>query len=150
MNVSIFLGVLFFIVTFGAVFYFNSDTAKDRLYQFTPPYHYVVGETTSFINAFLFVFILSAAFFGLTSPIALGIEGLKYASLYTNASMPAFDLLFIIPQVIVAYSASLLGKGAVEDYDGKGNVFAYWKDALKWFAIATGALLGLIIARGYF
>lgn len=149
-NVSLFIGVLFFIAAFGTVFYLNSSETDGKALQFTPPYHYVVGETISFVNAFLFVFILSAVFFGFGVPIALGIEGLKFASLFSLGAMPAYDMLFAVPEVVVAYSAALLGKGAIEDYRGKGNVFTSWKDALKWFAVSLFMLLVLILARGYF
>ncbi len=149
-NVSLFIGVLLFIAAFGTVFYLNSTEAGGKVVQFTPPYHYKVGEMISFVNAFLFVFIVSAAFFGFGVPIALGIEGLKFASLFSLGAMPAYDMLFAIPEVVVAYSAGLLAKGAVEDYRGKGNVFSYWKDALKWFAVAAFMLVVLILARTYF
>jgi len=150
MNVFIVLGIIVFIAAFSGVYYINATSQSGSALVFTPPYYFAVGETWSLVNSFLFVLVVSAAFFGIAVPIALGIEGLKYASLLSTSAMPAFDLLFAIPQFFAAYSASLLGQGAVEDYQGKGTVFAYWKDSLKWFAGGVVALVLLIFARPYF
>jgi len=148
MNSFIILGIVVFAISFAGVYYVNYTA--ETPYSFTPPYYFSIGDMMSQINAFLFVFIVSAAFFGLAVPIALGIEGLKYASLLSTASMPAFDLLFAIPQLFAAYSASLLGQGAVEDYQGRGSVFAYWSDSVKWFVVGAVMLGILWLARPYF
>ncbi|MEM4255040.1 MAG: hypothetical protein QXR53_01790 [Candidatus Norongarragalinales archaeon] len=149
MKISLFLGIVVFVICFGGVLYLNSSNPEGKLFVFTPPYNYVVGDTLSFFNSFLFVFILSAAFFGIAAPIALGMEGLKYASLLSAGLMPVYDVLFVIPSLLSAYSASLLGQGAIEDYQGKGSVFGHWQDAVKWFAVGTAILVILILARGY-
>ena len=154
MNAFIIIGIAVFIAAFGSVLALNSTAivqGRERI-VFTPPYQYdsVNPEAVGFINAFLFVVVVSAVFFGFGVPIALGIEGLKYASLFTTGKMPAFDLFFVGPQILAAYAISLIGKGAVEDYQGRGSVFAYWRDALKWF-VASAAILGiLILSRKYF
>lgn len=148
MNISVFLGIIVFVACFGGILYLNSESEGSLLF-FTPPYNYVVGDAFSYLNAFLFVFVLSAAFFGIASPIALGIEGLKYASLLSGGFMPVYDILFVIPQIFAAYSAAMLGKGAIEDYQGKGNVFSPWKNAVKWFVVGLVSLIVLIVARNY-
>ena len=150
MNISVFLGIVVFVACFGGVLYLNTSANEgENLIFLVPPYNYVVGATLSYINAFLFVFILSAAFFGIAAPIALGVEGLKYASLLSAGIMPVYDLLFAIPQLFAAYSAALLGRGAIEDYQGKGSVFAHWQDAVKFFAIGAVSLAVLIAVRNY-
>ncbi len=149
MNIFIFLGIVVFVACFGGLLYLNSSGEGGKLIFVNPPYNYIVGDTLSFFNSFLFVFIFSAAFFGVAAPIALGIEGLKYASLLSAGLMPVYDILFAIPQVLAAYSASMLGKGAIEDYQGKGSVFAHRKDAVKWFAVGVVFLVILILARSY-
>ena len=153
MNAFIIVGIAVFAAAFGSVLLLNSNAlAQEREFiVFTPPYAYNAEnpDALSFINAFLFVVIVSAALFGFGVPIALGVEGLKYASLFSTYKMPAFDLLFAIPQILAAYSISLIGKGALEDYKGKGSVFAYWRGALRWF-VASIAVLGiLILSRKY-
>ncbi|MFH1056333.1 MAG: hypothetical protein V1717_00855 [Candidatus Micrarchaeota archaeon] len=147
MNVFIVLGIVVFVAAFAGVYFMN--VSSPQAYAFIPPYHFVVGEAASLVNSFLFVLVVSAAFFGLAVPIALGIEGLKYGSMLSTQTMPAFDLLFAIPQLFAAYSASLLAQGVVDDYQGKGTVFMQWKDALKWFIAGVVALVILVLARPY-
>lgn len=149
MNSFVVIGIVAFIAAFSAVYYINL-TNETTNYTFTPPYYYAVGDLGGQINSFLFVFIVSAAFFGLAVPIALGIEGLKYASLLSTSAMPAFDILFVIPQLLAAYSASLLGQGAVEDYQGRGSVFKYWADSVKWFIVGAVVLGVIWFLRPYF
>ncbi|HLD62333.1 MAG TPA: hypothetical protein VI875_00535 [Candidatus Norongarragalinales archaeon] len=150
MNISVFLGIVVFVACFGGVLYLNSSAGEGtKLFFVTPPYNYAVGDALSYVNAFLFVFILSAAFFGIAAPLALGIEGLKYASLLSTGIMPVYDILFAIPQVFAAYSAALLGRGAIEDYQGKGSVFAHWKDSVKFFVVGAVSLVILIAVRSY-
>ncbi|HIH20367.1 TPA: hypothetical protein HA244_03810 [Candidatus Micrarchaeota archaeon] len=152
MNSFVILGILALMAAFGAVLYLNNNAEASGQPQlsFSPPYHFKVGDTLSEVNAFLFVVILSAAFFGLASPIALGMEGLKYGSLFSTHAMPLYDLSFAVPQVLAAVAVSFVGQGAIEDYQGKGTVFTYWRSAVKWFAAGVVLLIVLIATRGYF
>jgi hypothetical protein len=147
MNTPLVLGILVFIAAFGAVYAVNSGSTQ---FAFTPPYYYVNGgDLASVLNSMLFVFLFSLLFFGLGAPLALGIEGLKYSSLYLAQAIPFYDLFYILPQFIAAYAATILGTGALADFQGNASVFDYWKDGVKYFLVALGLTAILLVLRPY-
>ncbi|MFH0835677.1 MAG: hypothetical protein V1834_00770 [Candidatus Micrarchaeota archaeon] len=138
-----------FAVAFAGVYVHNETTTGPAL-QIIPPYHYETGELWSLLNAFLFVTIVSALLFGVAAPIALGIEGLKYGSMFSLKTMPVYDLVFIVPQLFACLAATTLAHGTLEDYQGRGSLGDYWREAIKYFLIGL-LLLGLLIfIRPYF
>ncbi|MFH0971342.1 MAG: hypothetical protein V1835_02125, partial [Candidatus Micrarchaeota archaeon] len=87
-------------------------------------------------------------FFGYSSPIALGVEGAKYASLALSGAMPIYDYVFLIPEVLAAYSAVLLGRGVLDDFEGK-SIFEHWSAALRVFMVGFALVVVLFLLRGF-
>ena len=152
MNFSFALGIVFLIVAFGAVYALNYDfssgKAKEGATAFNAPYTFQPGEFTSYLNAFFFVFIFSLLFFGYSAPIALGIEGAKYASLYIAGALKPYDFIFLLPQLIGAYAAIVMGSGVLNDFEGN-TVFEKWNRAIKFFAIGLVLVVALSLIRPF-
>lgn len=134
---------------FAGVYFVNSSGAGEPVF-IAPPYHSQVGDAGSFVASFAFVFLFSLLFFGYAAPVALAIEGLKYASLFTVRGLPWFDLLFILPEVLACYSAILLGHSALAEFTSSGSLFSSWRRAFKYFMVAAVLFGVLLVARGYF
>ena len=130
---------------FFTAFYLNANPNYE--FTITPPYHYVPGEFLSELNAFFFVFIFSLLFFGITAPIALGIEGLKWGSLYSIKAITFYDLAFIVPQVIVSFSAIMLGQGIISDYEGKAALKQVLPTALTYFLAAIALFFAIYLLK---
>lgn len=141
------LSVIIFAAAFGAVYSVNSFTGYDVFFK--PPYHYAAGGLPSEANAFAFAFIFSLLFFGYSAPIALGIEGLKYASLYSSGIIGLPALAFILPQFVACFAAMTLGEGAIKDYKGEGKMIDYAWKAFKYLAVAI-VLFVAVFAANYF
>jgi hypothetical protein len=138
MKAYIILGLMVFMAAFAGIFYLNYQPGEKI--NFKPPYHYVPGEPLSYANAFFFVFVFSLLMIpkiGSLAPIALGIEGTKYASLLSLGKMPVTDLLFVAPQVIAAYSAAVLAQGVVDDLDEKQSLTLSMQKAVKYLIVAV-------------
>ncbi|HEV8289784.1 MAG TPA: hypothetical protein VGQ00_02405 [Candidatus Norongarragalinales archaeon] len=136
MNTITLFSLIVFATVFAAV-YINNTTTGATPIVFTPPYSYASGgDLLSELNAFLFTFIFSLLFFGLSAPIALGIEGAKYAGLFTQHLMSAFDFAFLLPQVIAVFAATLLGQAIIDDYTEKRSLLEGWTDARNYFLAA--------------
>jgi hypothetical protein len=150
MNLSAILSIVCLLATFGIIFGMNYDfttnKAKADANVFNAPYYFVSGEFISYINAYLFVFVFSLLFFGLSAPIAFIIEGGKYASLLVHNQIVPFDFVFLLPELLVAYSAILLGRGVLDDFEGK-TLFESWNASIKFFGISFGLLVLMFLIR---
>ncbi|MFH0971837.1 MAG: hypothetical protein ABIG96_00165 [Candidatus Micrarchaeota archaeon] len=138
--------VLAFAGTYAMSIDFATGKAKADSGIINPPYAFVPGELISTLNAYFFVFVFSLLFFGYSAPIATGIEGAKYASMLSHGVIGIFDLIFIIPQLLGAYSAVLLGQGVVDDIEGK-SIFENWNRALRFFLVGLGLMIFLFFVR---
>ncbi|MEK6954442.1 MAG: hypothetical protein AABX01_05510 [Candidatus Micrarchaeota archaeon] len=152
MNLVAILAIAALIFSFGGMHALNYDfsagKAKVEIASFKAPYYFAPGDFTSYLNAYFFVFVFSLLFFGFSAPIALGIEGTKYASFAISGSLPAFDYVFLIPEMLAAYSAIVLGGGILNDIDGE-NVFEKWSAAVKFFVIGLVLMVALALIRPY-
>lgn len=150
MNLSAVLGIIALVLAFGATYALNYDfsagKANPQFGGISPPFSFQPGDFISQLNAFFFVFIFSLLFFGYSAPIALAIEGARYASLLLKGTGYTFDMLFIFPEAIAAYSAIVLGQGVLNDVDG-ASVFEKWSGAVRYFVIAFALMVGLFVAR---
>ncbi|MEK6843157.1 MAG: hypothetical protein AABY04_01595 [Candidatus Micrarchaeota archaeon] len=150
MNIPVLLAFMVFFGVFAGNYFLNFDfekgKAKEGAFTFTPPYYYAPNEWVSQVNAFFFVFLFSLLFFGYSAPIATGIEGAKYAAILLAGTGSFFDFAFIVPELLAVYSATLLGQGVLNDFEGQ-TVFEHWGKALKVFGIAFCMLAILIVAR---
>ena len=151
MNVIGIIGIAALIIGFAAVFSINIESAqplkfKENPVSVAPPYYFEPGKPLSYVVATLFVFGFSLLLFGFSAPLAMALEGAKYASLLSSGTLQYYDLLFLVPEAAAMYSAVLLGKGVLNDLEGKENVFAQWDLAKKYFAFALAATL--ILAGG--
>lgn len=138
--------IISFAAMFGAVYYLN--TVQGFELSFTPPYYFKTGDWISLFNAFSFVFVVSLLFFGMGAPIALGAEGLKYASLYSLSGMHWFDFSFILPEFIACFAAISLAQGVLSDYEGRESIKNYFHSSVKNLLLGLALLCFLIIARG--
>ena len=134
---------------FAGVYFVNTSNPAEAVFV-APPYYSEVGDAGSFVASFAFVFLFSLLFFGYAAPVALAIEGAKYASFFTVRGLPWFDLLFLLPEVLVCYSAILLGHSALAEFTSSGSLFATWRRAFKYFIVSAVLFGALLIARGYF
>ncbi|PIT85527.1 hypothetical protein COU36_02810 [Candidatus Micrarchaeota archaeon CG10_big_fil_rev_8_21_14_0_10_59_7] len=135
------LSLFVFLAAFAASYYtFPEDGGQ----PFVPPYAYQPAEFWSIVNSFFFVLIGSALFFGFSAPLALGIEGWKYGSLFAAKAIPSFDLLFIVPQFVAAFAAILIGQGMIKDYEGSGVLYEHWRRGVKYL-LAALFLFGLLL-----
>jgi hypothetical protein len=150
MNFPTVAAIVILVLAFLGSYASSYDFSKSQVYEgsqpFVTPYYFVVNELTSAINAYFFVFIFSLLFFGYSAPIAMGIEGAKYGSLLAHGIMNVFDLIFIFPQLLGAYSAILLGQGVIDDIEGK-TIFENWGRALKFFLIGLAITVFLFLVR---
>ncbi|MBU1197861.1 hypothetical protein KJ765_05125 [Candidatus Micrarchaeota archaeon] len=148
MNLLAILSVLALVIGTTFVAYSNFDLGSMTFLEnpavtFHPPYAFQAGDWVSTLNAFFFVFLFSMLFFGLSAPIAMGLEGAKFGSLLSTGTVHAYDYVFVIPQLLGAYAAILLGQGVLRDFGGKETVFVNWGGAFKFFA--AGLLLTVVL-----
>ncbi len=129
--------VVVFVATFAAIYGYNTTQAEPI--ELTPPYAFVPDDVFSELVALTFVFAFSLLFFGFAAPLALGIEGIKFGSLYSTGAVHWTYLLLAIPQVFIALSATYLGQGLLNDYQGKG----LWHEYAKKSAISM--IIGLVL-----
>ncbi len=95
------------------------------------------------VLAYLFVSVAALLFFGHAAPLAMAMEGLKYASAYSHASVHPYDFLFVIPQFIAVYAGLRLSANAEADFDHRGTVFKQWQFPLLLYV--AGAALALVL-----
>lgn len=138
------LTLVAFALAFLAVW---SLAGSSSVAAYAPPYYYQTGDYWSYLNAFFFSVVFSLLFFGAGAPLAMGMEGAKYASLFYTGAMPAFDLLFLIPSLFGSVGAVTLSQGILADFRNQGSVFAYWPRALRYFDSALILLFILLAVR---
>ncbi len=147
------LALLALFAGFGAVFVLNSQAVAQQQppVSVPVPYFFAPGDVVGVVNSFLFVFVFSLLFFGFGAPIALGLEGAKYAHFLSIplGAMKFFDLAFAVPQIFAAMSATVLGQGIIDDYRGVKTVFDYWDDAIRYFALGAAVLFVLLVFRPF-
>lgn len=144
LNALAILSIAAFVFAFGGVWMTNTGTVKQ---VYLPPYHYIPGDYWSYLNAFFFSTVFSFLMFGASAPLAMAMEGAKYASLFSTGAMAPFDLLFILPSLLGAIAAATLGQGVVADYRNEGSLFDYWAAALLYFNIALILLFIALATR---
>jgi len=137
-------GVL--IVSFFGVFAYNSMPGTDKV-TYAPPYYFIKDDALSYLNAYFFVLIFSLLLFGMGAPVAMAIEGTKYAVLVSI--LPVYDLVFILPELCAMLAAAKLGEGVMADWSGEGNIYNYWSEGIKLALIGFGLLLLLMFARPF-
>lgn len=138
MRVIFGLSLLFFIIAMAGVFGYNNFYAEKIVVR--PPYFFQPGDVASHVNAVAFVFFFSLLAFGLSSVLALGIEGAKYGSLISTGAMSGFEVVYVVPAILACFAATELGQGVLDDYEGKGNLL---KNAQMALVALAGALLSL-------
>jgi len=141
------LALFAFTAAFFAVWLTNQAAPAEQQFIFLPPYHYEADDYWSYLTAFFFATVFSLLFFGAGAPIAMAIEGAKYASLYSVGVMPAFDLAFAVPTLIAALAAATLGQGVIADYRNKGSLFDYWRTSVLYFNTALLLFFILLAIR---
>jgi hypothetical protein len=139
--------IVAFVLVFAGVYYANYAGIASVV--FTVPYSYIPGEWLSEVNAFFFVFVLSLLFYGMSAPIALGIEALKYGSLISIGTANPFTIIFFGPQLVACYSAVLLGQGILRDYEEKEVLYRNAKRAAKYFLFALALLVVFILVYSF-
>ena len=143
------LGLLSFgvlLVSFFGVLAFNSIPDADKI-TFTQPYYFLKDDALSYFNAYCFVLLFSLLFFGMGAPIAMAIEGTKYAVLFSV--LPFYDLLFLLPELCAMLAATKLGEGVMADWSGEGSIYPYWSEGIKLALLGVGLLLVLMVARPF-
>jgi len=137
-------GVL--LVSFFGVYAYNSIPGTDQV-TYAPPYYFIKDDALSYLTAFFFVLIFSLLLFGLGAPIAMAIEGTKYAVIVSV--FPVYDLVFIVPELCAMLAAAKLGEGVMADWSGEGNIYKYWSEGIKLALIGFALLLVLMFARPF-
>ena len=144
------------LISFAAVSVMNLESIETMKFKetpavvFAPPYSFRLGDVISYFNAYFFVLVFSLLLFGFSAPIAMGIEGAKYATLLSTQAMNGYDLLFIIPELMAAYSAAVIGQSVLGDFESNETVFSDWNNAMKFFIGSLLVLIVLIVGRTYF
>ncbi len=137
-------GVL--LVSFFGVFAYNSVPGMDKV-TYAPPYFFIKDDPLSYLNAYFFVLMFSLLLFGIGAPVAMAIEGAKYAVLLSI--LPLYDLVFILPELCAMLAAVKLGEGVMADWSGKGNIYLYWSEGIRLALIGFVLLLALMLARPF-
>ncbi|MFA6048568.1 MAG: hypothetical protein WC792_01300 [Candidatus Micrarchaeia archaeon] len=155
MNLNAFsvLALLALFAGFAGVFVVNATAQDDSQRAVVQaPFATAFGAPGAFseigaINSFLFVLLFSLLFFGIAAPLALGFEGARYAALFSSGHLNFFDIAFLVPEVLAAVSATVIGKGIIDDYRGNKSVFESWDEAIRWLALGAAVLVVLLVLR---
>jgi len=139
--------VVVLVAAFAGVYGYN--TTQDQALDLVPPYAFTPNDLVSELLVLAFVFSFSLLFFGYGAPVALGIEGLKFASLYTNGAVGPTYLLLMLPEVFLALSATYLGQGLLNDYQGKGIWHEYAQKSAIHFIVALVLWAAVFFGRPY-
>ncbi len=139
----------------------NATAVKYSIQPISPPYSFDIysdkdfnlkqGGVLGILNAYFFVFVFSLLFFGFSAFLAMGAEGLKYASFISTGSMPGYDLMFLLPQFLAVVAATELGEGVMNDFEGRESIFENdnWKHAFVYFAAGLALTVVLVAVRSY-
>ncbi len=126
-----------FVAVFAAIYGYNLQATEKVSFQ--PPYAFQPEDLQGEVLSLVFVFVFSLLFFGSATPLALGIEAAKFASLYSTGAVGQFYLALALPICLVGLSASYLGHGLWVDYQGKG----LWRDYARKSTVYLMAGLAL-------
>ncbi|MFA6329403.1 MAG: hypothetical protein WCX64_01815 [Candidatus Micrarchaeia archaeon] len=146
MNALSLLAFAVLLISFFGVLAYNAVPGTEKV-TYAPPYYFIKDDALSYMNAYFFVLIFSLLLFGMGAPIAMAIEGTKYAVLVSI--LPVYDLVFILPELCAMLAASKLGEGVMADWSGEGNIYNYWSEGIKLALIGFGLLLVLMFARPF-
>lgn len=139
--------VVVLVAAFAGIYGYN--TTQPQTLDLTPPYAFEPNDLVSELMVLAFVFAFSLLFFGFGAPLALGIEGLKFGSLYSSGAIGPSYLLLMIPEVFLALSATYLGQGLLNDYQGKGIWHEYAQKSAIHFIIALVIWAAVYFGRPY-
>ena len=145
MNGISLLSLLVLLLTLGGLLAYNAVSSEKS--YFAPPYFFSKGDDWSFISAFAFVFVFSTLFFGLSAPVAMAVEGLKFGSLLSAGQMPAYDLVFLVPEIFAMLAATGLGEAVMSDYSGKKSIYESWSANFSYLAVGVALLVAFILLR---
>lgn len=134
------------LVSFFGVYAYNMLPGVDKV-TYAPPYYFMKDDALSYANAYFFVLIFSLLLFGMGAPVAMAIEGTKYAVLMTI--LPLYDLVFILPELYAMLAATKLGEGVMADWSGEGNIYNYWSEGIKLALVGIVLLIILMVARPF-
>ena len=123
------------VAVFAAVYGYN--TTQSPKISLNAPYAFQPDDVISELVSLAFVFAFSLLFFGFATPLALGIEGAKFASLLTSGAVHWTYLTLAVPEIVVAMAATYLGQGLLLDYQGKGLWQSYAKRSLALLIIGV-------------
>jgi len=137
-------GVL--IISFFGVFAYNTLPGMEKV-TYAPPYYFIKDDALSYVNAYFFVLIFSLLLFGMGAPVAMAIEGTKYAVLISI--LPLYDMVFVIPELCAMLAATKLGEGVMADWSGEGNIYNYWSEGIKLALIGVALLVVFMAARPF-
>jgi hypothetical protein len=115
-----------------------------------PPYHYVPGDLLSELNGFVFTFLFSLLFFGLSAPLAIAIEAAKQASQFSVSKSLAVHFLFTLPNILASFAAVSFGAAAFEDIEGKKPLEYSMAEGTRTLLVAIGIFLVLAGAEVLF
>jgi hypothetical protein len=147
MRVVFGISLVLFAICFIAVFAYNNFSGDKIVVK--PPYFFNAGDAVSQVNSVAFVFFFSLLAFGLSTTVAMGIEGAKFASLFSTGAIGGYDLLFIIPEALAAFAACELGQAILNDYEGKSSLFKNTKFIIASLAGSVILLVAFILGRGF-
>lgn len=131
------------IASFFGVIAYNAIPGNAAV-SYSPPYYFAKSDWVGYANSFAFVLVFSLLFFGLGAPAAMAIEGLKYGVLFSAGVLPVSDLSFLIPEILAMLAACTLGEGVINDWSGKGIIFNYWSEGMRYLAFGLASLAILV------
>ncbi len=139
----------FSVIVMAAVFFtvYGLNLSQGFALDVQPPYAFSPGDVGGELMALAFVFVFSVLFFGYGAPVALGMEGAKFASLYSAGAVNETYLAFLLPEVLVAVAAVYLGQGLLKDYQGEGLWHGYAKKALVFLILGLLAWAAVFFGR---
>ena len=146
MNAVSLLSFAVLVVSFFGVFAYNTLPGTEKV-TYAPPYYFIKDDALSYLNAFFFVLMFSLLLFGMGAPVAMAIEGTKYAVLISI--LPLYDMVFILPELCAMLAAAKLGEGVTADWSGDGNIYNYWSEGIKLALIGFAMLVILMVARPF-
>ena len=146
MNGIALLSLLVLLLSLGGIFVYNSIPGGDKFF-YAPPYFFKRGDMLGFVSAFAFVLVFSLLFFGLATPVAMLVEGLKFGSLLSAGQMPAYDLVFLVPEIFAMLAATGLGEAVMLDYSEKKTIYETWSANASYLTVGALLLAVFIVLR---
>ncbi len=136
------LSLLFYLGVSAAILTVNlGEQAPAQLLLLQPPYHYVPGDLLSEFTGFIFTFLFSLLFFGLSAPLAIAIEAAKQASFFSANKELTISALFSLPNIMASFAAVSLGAAAFEDIEGKKPLEYALSEGFRTLLVAIALFL---------